>query len=197
MRRALLALALLGLAACREETVALPDPVTMTAEAVGHYCQMDLLEHPGPKAQVHLDGQPAPLFFSQVRDAVAYQRMPEQSHAIRAIYVNDMGAAESWEKTGADNWISAATAQYVVGSSRTGGMGAPELVPFSDAAKAQQFAAVHGGRVLTLEAISDADVLTPLAGASDHGAEHDADHGAGDAGDYAERLRRLSQQAGG
>ncbi|MDZ4093708.1 MAG: nitrous oxide reductase accessory protein NosL, partial [Paracoccaceae bacterium] len=77
---------LLPLAACREDAP-LPGPVAMTAEAVGHYCQMGILEHPGPKAQVHLDGLPAPLFFSQVRDAVAYQRMPEQSGRIIAIYV--------------------------------------------------------------------------------------------------------------
>ncbi|WP_409998019.1 nitrous oxide reductase accessory protein NosL, partial [Escherichia coli] len=25
----------------------------MTEEALGHYCQMNLTEHPGPKAQVH------------------------------------------------------------------------------------------------------------------------------------------------
>jgi nitrous oxide reductase accessory protein NosL len=30
----------------------------MTEEAVGHFCQMELLEHPGPKAQAHLDGLP-------------------------------------------------------------------------------------------------------------------------------------------
>ena len=40
MKRALLVLMLL--AACREETAALPDPVPLTEEAVGHYCQMDL-----------------------------------------------------------------------------------------------------------------------------------------------------------
>lgn len=89
---------LLLLAACRTETATLPDPVEVTAQTVGYYCQMNLLEHPGPQGQIHLDGSPdAPLFFSQVRDVVAYQRMPEQSHAITAIYVNDMGAAPSWK----------------------------------------------------------------------------------------------------
>lgn len=184
MKRAL-ALILL-LAACQEETAAVPDALPLTEAAVGHYCQMDLFEHPGPKGQVHLDGLPgAPLFFSQVRDAVAYTRMPEQSHAILAVYVNDMGAAPSWEAPGAENWIPADTAVFVVGSQQRGGMGAPELVPFKDPAKAQAFALSHGGKVMTLDAIPDVDVLTPVALEGDIGAQDDAD--------YEERLRRLTQ----
>lgn len=189
MKPALFALALLALAACREEAASLPDPVALTAEAVGHYCQMDLLEHPGPKAQVHLDGLSAPLFFSQVRDAIAYMRMPEQSHAILAIYVNDMAIAPSWEQTGPENWINAKDAFYVVGSDRTGGMGATELVPFAQAAAAASFATAHGGTVLMLDQIQDSDVLTPVALEGEAGADDD--------GNYAERLRKLSNEAGG
>jgi len=174
---------LVALAACRDETASLPDPVVMTADAVGHYCQMNLLEHPGPKAQVHLVGLPDPLFFSQVRDAIAYQRMPEQSNTIAVIYVNDMGAAPSWDEPGAGNWIPAATAFYVVGSHRTGGMGAPELVPFADAGAAQAFATAQGGQVVTLDQIADTDVLSPLA--------DEAAPGPGDAADYLERLKKL------
>ena len=124
MKPLLILLATLSLAACKEEAATPPPPVALTAQAVGHYCQMDLLEHPGPKAQVHLDGLPDPLFFSQVRDAIAYQRMPEQSHAIRAIYVNDMAVAPSWAQPGPDNWIDASTAHFVIGSDATGGMDA-------------------------------------------------------------------------
>ena len=185
-RRALCAL-LLALAACREDVAHhLPQPVSLTEEAVGHYCQMDLLEHPGPKAQVHLAGMPAPLFFSQVRDAVAYQRMPEQSHAIAVIYVNDMAKAPSWAAPGIDNWIRADDAVYVVGSDAVGGMAAPELVPFADQAAAAAFAAERGGTVLALDAIDDSLVLAPVEFADDIGLDDDAD--------YAERLRELSGQ---
>lgn len=188
MKRVLIALLLLS--ACREETAGLPDPVPMTAEAVGHYCQMGILEHPGPKAQVHLDGLPGmPLFFSQVRDAVTYMRLPEQSHAIKAVYVSDMGLAVSWEQPGTDNWINAAEAFYVVGSAQIGGMGAPELVPFASRPEAEAFAAKNGGHVQRLDEIEDADVLTP--------ATLEGDTGAGDDGDYAERLRKLSHDLGG
>lgn len=188
MKRTLLLLLLL--AACKPEVVATPDPVPLTEEAVGYYCQMDLLEHPGPKAQVHLDGLPGqPLFFSQVRDAVAYTRLPEQSHTILAVYVNDMGAAPSWEQTGPLNWIAAKGAHYVVGSAREGGMGAPELVPFADAAKAEAFAAENGGTVMTLDAIPDEAVIAPVV--------LEGDIGAGDDADYDARLRKLTQKAGG
>lgn len=160
---ALLLLSALTLAACREETAELPPPVEMTAEAVGHYCQMNILEHPGPKAQAHLDGMPAPLFFSQVRDLVAYLRMPEQSHVVTIAYVSDMGAPEAdWDNPGVANWIAAETAHYVVGSPVAGGMGAPETVPFSTARAAQAFAERHGGTVMTLAQIPDTAVLAPV-----------------------------------
>jgi len=154
-------LALLALVACKEDLATLPQPVSMTAEAVGHYCQMDLLEHPGPKAQVHLEGLPHPLFFSQVRDALAYRIMPEQSHAIVAIYVNDMGAAPSWEDTGPDNWTHADTAVYVVGSARAGGMGAAEMVPFASPKAARAFADQYGGTLMALGDIPATLILAP------------------------------------
>lgn len=163
IRNLILAGALLALAACAPAGSDEPPlPVAMTEATLGHYCQMNLLEHPGPKAQVHLVGVSEPVFFSQVRDAIAYQRMPEQSHAIRAIYVSDMGDAPSWEEPGADNWISADDAVYVVDAAVRGGMGAPELVPFSTREQALAFIAEHGGSTTTLEAVPDAMVLAPV-----------------------------------
>lgn len=177
----------IALAACKEEVATRPDPVALTAEAVGHYCQMDLLEHPGPKAQVHLEGLDHPLFFSQVRDAIAYQRMPEQSHAITAIYVNDMAAAASWEQPGAENWIDATAAHYVIGSDATGGMDAPELVPFLTADDAADFAQARGGHVLRLAEVADADVLSavPIVTSTTDRAEED---------DFEARLNQLSRE---
>lgn len=181
-----LLIALSLLAACREEAAA-PEPVKMIREATGHFCQMNLHEHAGPKAQVHLDGLPgAPLFFSQVRDAIAYQRMPEQSHAITAIYVQDMGAAESWEDPGEGHWIPAERAHFVLGSRRVGGMGAPETVPFSDAGVARAFARENGGEVLRLAQVPDAAVLAPVATPTPEAGD--------EAADFANRLRRLSEQ---
>lgn len=181
-----LLLASLALAGCKEELAQAPDPVSLNAEAVGFYCQMNLLEHDGPKAQIHLDGMPAPIFLSQVRDAIAYMRMPEQSHAITAVYVNDMSQAESWARPGADNWMRIEDAVFVLGSRQIGGMGAPEVVPFSDRADAEGFAAEHGGQVVALTDVADTDVLTPDSTAT---STEDSD--------IANRLRNLSSPKGG
>lgn len=185
MKRALLFA--LALAACQEEVAQNTDPVALTAETLGHFCQMNLLEHEGPKGQVHLDGLPGvPLFFSQVSDLVTYLRLPEQSNTVLAIYVSDMGAeGATWEQPGPTNWTDATTATYVVGADVSGGMGAPELVPFADPAKAEAFAALHGGALMGLEAIPDS-AITPLATTEPEGDD-----------DYARRLKSLSTDTEG
>lgn len=189
LRHALLLAALALISACKEEVSRNLTPQDMTPDTLGHYCQMNLLEHPGPKAQVFLDGYPAPLFFSQVRDVIAYARAPEQVAPILAVYVNDMGAAgATWDEPGEGNWIAADAAFYVVGSAREGGMGAPETVPFSSRERAEAFARTEGGRVLALSDITDDMVLVPV--------ETGEDREAGDE-DYRDRLHTLSHPAGG
>lgn len=185
MKRALL-FALL-LAACQEEAAQSIDPLPLTPETVGHFCQMNLLEHEGPKGQVHLEGLPAmPLFFSQVSDLVVYLRLPEQSSTVLAIYVSDMGAeGATWAEPGIANWIDARTAHYVVGAAIAGGMGAPEVVPFADPAEAQAFAAERGGTVMALDEIPDSAVAAPTSAA------------AGGEDDYARRLKALSDKPEG
>lgn len=160
MKRILIAV--LFLAACREEAAQAPDPVTMTDEALSHFCLMQVDQHPGPKAQIHVSGFPGPIFFAQVRDALAYVKGPERDGDILAFYVSDMGAAPSWEAPGIDNWTHAGTAHFVVGADVTGGMGAPEIVPFARAEDARDFAARKGGQVRTLEDIPAATVLAPV-----------------------------------
>lgn len=189
LRSALFVAALVLLSACKEEVVQSTAPQDMTPETLGHYCQMNLLEHPGPKAQVFLEGNPAPLFFSQVRDAIAYMRGPEQVAPIVSVYVNDMGkAGATWDRPGDGNWIVADKAFYVLGSARAGGMGAPEAVPFSSRERAEDFALAEGGRVLTLADITDAMVLAPVDAGTDHGADDP---------DFDGRLRALPNKAGG
>ena len=180
-------LMVLALAACKDDVTQDTTAVPLTYEAVGHFCQMNLLEHDGPKAQAHLGGLPGmPLFFSQVRDAVAYKRLPEQSHEILVIWVNDMGAdGATWAAPGTENWINADDAHYVVDSNTIGGMGAPEVVPFLDVEKAAAFAAVHGGLVMRLSEIPDAAVLAPVALDGDN-----------DDTEFEERLRALSNKSG-
>lgn len=157
-------LALMILSGCNEDSadLILPQAVPLTEEAAGHYCQMVILEHQGPKAQVHLSGYPAPLWFSQVRDGLAYIISPEQEAEVLVLYVNDMGKAISWDTPGPDNWIMAKDAYFVVGSDAIGGMGAPEIAPFGTVEQAQEFAQEHGGEVMRLDEIPSQAVLAPV-----------------------------------
>jgi copper chaperone NosL len=155
-------IALLLLAACKEEEAKAPPPADMTETALSYFCQMNIAEHGGPKGQIHLAGLPAPLFFAQVRDMLAYLKSPERDAKITAIYVSDMGAAPSWSDPGARNWIDADTAIFVVGAGVAGGMGAPEIVPFSDPAKADLFVARFGGETFSLADVPDHAALGPV-----------------------------------
>lgn len=163
MRRTLAALVLLALLAggCddKQEAATPPPPATLTADAIGHYCGMTLVEHAGPKGQILLRGDDTPVWFSSARDAVAFTMLAEEAKTLRAIYVSDMGKATSWDDPGATNWIDAREAFFVVGSDRRGGMGATETVPFGERAAADRFAAEHGGRVLRLADIPADAVL--------------------------------------
>lgn len=183
----IIAFALL-LSACKAEKSELPVAIEMTPAAVGFYCQMDLLNHDGPKGQIHLDGMGAPLFFSQVKDAIAYFHMPEQNFAVQVMYVQDMANAKDWSQPGA--WIPAVEAYYVIDSDQMGGMGAPEFVPFSEEKAATEFMEAHGGRLLHYAQIKAEDVLGSTETTAVASATPDSDAG------IAERLQALSSTEG-
>jgi copper chaperone NosL len=153
---------LLLLTACKEDVAATPGPVALTDEALGYFCQMDVSEHDGPKGQVHLADYRQPLFFAQVRDVIAYLKGPEREAEITAIYVSDMGAAQSWAEPGATNWIDAQSAVFVVGAGVRGGMGAPEIVPFARPESAKVFTERYGGTVMSLDEIPDDAAIGPV-----------------------------------
>jgi copper chaperone NosL len=143
--------ALLMLAACSKDDEPIPAPQAMAADATGYYCGMLLTEHGGPKGQILLRGTETPVWFSSVRDTINFLRLPEEPKDIGAVYVSDMAKAASWEQPGAENWIAAADAVYVVGSDRQGAMGGAEAVPFSIKDAAIAFASQHGGQVVSFE----------------------------------------------
>lgn len=152
------------LSACNEKSAqqVVPAPVAMTEEAVGHYCSMNILEHTGPKAQIHLKQLLYPVWFSQVRDAIAFMRLPEETREPVVIYVNDMGKSAQWDFPGDNTWIDIQKAFFVINSGRTGGMGAPETIPFGTEEAARSFSVKHGGEVVRLADIPDAYVLGPV-----------------------------------
>lgn len=157
-------IALAVLAGCKDDVAKLdlPEPMELTAEAAGHYCQMIILEHEGPKAQAHFAGGLQPLWFSQARDGLAYLLSPEEEAEVVVLYMNDMGKAISWAEPGKGNWIKAREAFYVIGSDAKGGMGAPEMVPFGAKEQAEDFADKRGGKVMHFDEIPVEVVLAPV-----------------------------------
>lgn len=136
------------LVGCKDE-VKIPEPMELTRNSDGFYCHMIIVDHPGPKAQVFEKDRKDPLWFSSVRDAVAYMKLPGEAQNVSAFYVHDMGKATSWEKPQSKGiWINASKAVYVIGSKKRGGMGAKETVPFLDQKKADKFAKEFGGHVV-------------------------------------------------
>jgi len=157
--RLILCLLVFFVAACQKD-VTVPTPVKLTRAAEGHYCNMIVIDHPGPKAQVFEKNQPQAIWFSSVRDALAYKILPGEAQHVLAIYVHDMGRAKSWNKPQDDGiWIKAEEAFYVIGSTKRGGMGAKETIPFRDKDKADQFAHDFGGKIVAYRDIPPAYIL--------------------------------------
>jgi len=151
---------LVSLAACREEApVAPPPPAPLTQDATGYFCNMTMVEHHGPKGQIWLKRNTGPLWFSSVRDTVAFTLLPEEPRDIQAIYVTDMSGAGSWDNPLVNKWIDAHTAYFVIGSSKKGGMGTAEPVPFGSRSAAGDFSERFGGDVVTFDMIPENRIL--------------------------------------
>ena len=149
------------LVACADDQVTeAPAPAEPTQNSTGHYCNMTVVEHSGPKGHIFLNGQENPIWFTSVRDAIAFTMLPEESKDIAAVYVNDMARATNWDHPEADTWVEARQAIFVIGSSRVGGMGAPEAVPFSDHMMAASFASKYGGHAVAFVDIPHQFILS-------------------------------------
>ena len=153
--------AIIFLTGCNQDAVnsVVSPPVALTSDAMGVFCGMNLLEHPGPKGQIITASRIDPFWFTSVRDTVAFTLMPDQPRDIRAIYVSDMARATSWDDPGATNWIDARKAFFVIESRKQGGMGAAEAVPFGTREAADAFTAANGGKVVMFDQIPNAYVL--------------------------------------
>lgn len=149
------------LAGCsaQNEPAVMPDPWPITADAVGHYCAMDLIEHDGPKGQIFIRGRSDPLWFSTIRQVLAYTIMPDSPRGLDAIYVTDMGIVKNMRQPEQESWMDARKAYFVTESKLPGGMGGEDPLPFGDRAKADEFAAEYGGTVLTFDEIPEDYIL--------------------------------------
>lgn len=129
-------------------------PATAAEITEGTTCVLDgmLLAHfPGPKAQVHYQGQAEPEYFCDTVEMFAVLRAAEQARPVRALYVQDMAAAD-WEQP-RGHWIDASQAVYVAGSDAHGSMG-PTIASFARREDAERFSREHGGRVLRFDEVT-------------------------------------------
>jgi copper chaperone NosL len=157
----LIAVALaLSLTACKDEkTAEAPKPVEPTAASIAHFCNMPVLDHPGPKGEIFIKGKTEPVWFASARDTIAFTKLPEEPKEIAAIYVTDMGHAEAWLKPEPGGWVEAGAAWYVLGSSYDGGIGGREAVPFAKQEDAARFVARFGGHLARLGDVPEEYVL--------------------------------------
>ncbi len=156
-------LSLLLLLSCSEtELVEAPPPQELSRDAIGYFCQMTVVEHTGPKGQVILADREQPLWFVSVRDTLVFTTLPGEPKNISAIYVTDMGRAD-WDNPQPGTWLDAHQAWYVVNSDRTGGMGAPEIVPFGTKEDAERFISRHGGAIVAFDAIDREELVQAMA----------------------------------
>lgn len=143
----------------QNEPAVKPDPRPITAEAVGHYCSMNLIEHDGPKGQIFVRGRSDPLWFSTIRQTLAYTIMPDSPKGLDVIYVTDMAVVQNMRQPEPGSWMDARDAYYVTESSFAGGMGSEDPLPFSDLEKAKAFTTAHGGKILTFNEIPEDYIL--------------------------------------
>ena len=154
----ILLLAILLNACSKPSPTTAPSAQELNRDALGYYCQMTVLDHNGPKGQIFLDDRDQPLWFTSVRDTIAFTRLPGEPKNITAIYVTDVGRAD-WDHPEPGTWIDAHDAWYVIGSDRVGGMHAPEVVPFADQQAAETFIQQHGGEIERFDAIPTDSVV--------------------------------------
>jgi copper chaperone NosL len=153
-------LGLLALTACGPDEVAeLPKPVDLTLDATGHFCNMTILDHPGPKAHAFVKGGAAPFWFTSARDALAFSMLPESAKSVAVIYVTDMATVANWTDTTKGKWIDARSAWYVIDSAKRGGMGAAEAVPFGNQLAATKFMQDFGGEMVSYANVPRSYVL--------------------------------------
>lgn len=162
-RRLLLSGALAGaaiglLSACgqRTHTGPAPTPVEFGDDTLCILDGLRLIDHPGPKAQIHWVGRDEPDFYCDTVEMFhLFLATQHRDTRIRALYVQDMSQADWYAPRG--EWMDARAALYVQGSSRMTAMGTT-LASFSEASAADSFVREFGGQILRFADV-DADMV--------------------------------------
>jgi copper chaperone NosL len=125
-------------------------PQTVTRDDIGYYCNMIIEDHSGPKGQIILSNTEKAIWFTSIRDAVAFSLLPDEPKNIAAFFVTAMDDAD-WNHPEKEdgNWIEAQSAMYVINSEQRGGMGQMEAIPFKHKQSATTFVEKYGGEILS------------------------------------------------
>jgi copper chaperone NosL len=135
---------------CAEEVPSKFQPIELSKNHACPICGMVLVEHPGPKAQIHYTNKVIETFDTTPHMFMSYLQ-PEHSRKIGAIFVHDMGKAD-WDHP-ENFWIDAKKAFFVLGGNKRGPMGEP-LVPFSTSKDAENYVKTYGGQTLRFEDVT-------------------------------------------
>jgi copper chaperone NosL len=152
------------LAACGSEPTAVAPaaPVEVSDDATGHYCGMLLADHEGPKGQIHLASSDEPIWFSSVRDTIAFTRLPEEPKDITAIYVNDMGKVHNWRSPNPGPGRRPATPGSSSAAPGAAAWARPKRCRFRRKRPRRAFRAAHGGEIVRFDDIPHDYVLGPV-----------------------------------
>ncbi|MBN7770879.1 nitrous oxide reductase accessory protein NosL [Marinobacter daepoensis] len=158
------------LAGCSEDApqrAERPAPVHFESGDECHVCGMAITHFPGPKGQAFTEREQDIRKFCSTKDMFAWFLQPENENRDHTLYVHNM-AETHWEHPDDTHLIDARKAFYVVGSSLNGAMG-PTLASFATETDAVDFAADHGGEVLsfsdiTLEHLNSGMAMHDMAG---------------------------------
>lgn len=138
-----------------EKKQMLHQAVAMESADECHLCGMLITRFDGPKGEVFRKEQGDKVFkFCSTRDMFSYYLDPENTRNVSQMLVHDMSKMP-WGSDSIDDkyFIDAKSAWYVVGSEKTGAMGAT-LASFSQQEDAKAFAVEFGGKVLSFNDIN-------------------------------------------
>jgi len=152
-------------AGCARAPMPAPSPVELTRNDSCSLCGMIPVNFPGAKVQIHYENGRMEQFCSTL-DFFGYYNSPGGPTRITAIYVNDMGKADSDRPAG--HWIDTRKAFYVFGGDVVGIMGKEALVPFALKTDADSYAQKHGGSVVKFDEVT-LEMLRPKILTRGHG----------------------------
>lgn len=155
------AAAVIFLAGCGGKTEdKIPGPVAFDKHDRCHICGMVILNYPGAKAQVFVQGEKDPLKFCSVKDGFVYVLQPENARRAVAFWVSDFGNKQDLPLH--EKMLKAQEAFFNVGSDVRGAMG-KSILPFAAKEEVQAFTKEHEGKIVKYSEVN-LELLKSLKG---------------------------------